>query len=220
MEKSIETIWQEGFLKNEALVAPKLNDLYNQKSIHIVDKFKRMYKINIIAIFVFAIFLLPLSYFTNMPYMGIPIFILFNVIIFFSRKFKKKLDKIDTSLNSFRYLNSFNEWINEMVSFNTKISRYLYPYVFLSMVAGFWFGSFGEDIPGEVFVNSLLEDYPNMIIVFGLPLAGIVGAIFIIAILAFFGGRIGMWDLNLVYGGIMKKLDQLLSEMEQLRAVN
>jgi len=40
MEKSIETIWKEGFLESDALVAPKLNDLYNQKSIHIVDKFK------------------------------------------------------------------------------------------------------------------------------------------------------------------------------------
>ena len=63
MKKSIETIWQEGFLNNEALVAPKLNDLYNQKSIHIVDKFKRMYKINIIAIIAFAFIILPLSYF-------------------------------------------------------------------------------------------------------------------------------------------------------------
>ena len=50
MEKSIETIWKEGFIKNDALVAPKLNDLYNQKSIDIVEKFKRMYKLNRIAI--------------------------------------------------------------------------------------------------------------------------------------------------------------------------
>lgn len=53
MEKSIETIWREGFLKSDALVAPKLNELYNQKSIHIVDKFKSMYRINLIAIVVF-----------------------------------------------------------------------------------------------------------------------------------------------------------------------
>jgi hypothetical protein len=31
MEKSIENIWKEGFLKNDALVAPTLNNLYNQK---------------------------------------------------------------------------------------------------------------------------------------------------------------------------------------------
>jgi hypothetical protein len=30
MEKSIETIWKEGFLKNDALIAPKINNLYTQ----------------------------------------------------------------------------------------------------------------------------------------------------------------------------------------------
>jgi len=218
MEKSIETIWKEGFLKNEALVAPKLNDLYNQKSIHIVDKFRRMYKINITAVLIFSIIVLPLSYFTNMPYMGIPMSILFSVVVFFSIKFKNKLDRIETSNNSYLYLSSFNNWVKEMVTFNTKMSRYLYPFVFLSMVMGFWFGSFGGDIPGEVFVNSLLENYPNMYLVFGIPLLMIAGAIFMITILAFFGGRIGNWDINLVYGGIIRKLDRMMSEMEDLRA--
>ena len=50
MEKSIETIWKEGFLKSDTLIAPKLNDLYNQKSKHVIDKFKRVFKINLIAI--------------------------------------------------------------------------------------------------------------------------------------------------------------------------
>ena len=218
MKNSIETIWQEGFLKNEALVAPKLNDLYNQKSIHIVDKFRRMYKINIMAIFVFALLILPFSYFTNIPYMGIPMFFLFSVMVIYSAKFKNKLDKIETSQNSYQYLSSFNMWIKEMVSFNTKMSRYLYPYVFLSMVIGFWFGSFGGDIPGEVFVNWLLEDYPNMNMVFGIPLLMLIGGIIMIVILAFFGGRIGKWDINLVYGRIIKKLDRMMSEMEDLKA--
>ena len=54
MERSIENIWKEGFRKSDALVAPKINNLYNQKSIHIIDKFKRMFKINLIAIAVFS----------------------------------------------------------------------------------------------------------------------------------------------------------------------
>jgi hypothetical protein len=46
MKKSIETIKKEGFLKSDALVAAKLNNLSNQKSIGIVDRFKGMYKTN------------------------------------------------------------------------------------------------------------------------------------------------------------------------------
>ena len=50
MEKSIESIWKEGFLQKNALVVPKLNNLYDKKSIHIIDKFKRMFKISSIVV--------------------------------------------------------------------------------------------------------------------------------------------------------------------------
>lgn len=219
MEKSIEKIWKEGFLENNALIAPKLNNLYTQKSIHIVDKFRRMYKINLIAIIAFAFFVLPLSFITKIPYMGIPMFFLFIAIAVINRKLGRELYKVNHSQNSYQYLNSFDLWIKELIKLNTKLSRYLYPYVFLSLIAGFWFGSIGGNIPGEEFVNSLVIDYPNIYMIFGLPLIGILGVIVIVGLLAFFGGMIGKWDLNLVYGGIIKKLKRLLTEMEELRAI-
>ena len=217
MEKSIETIWKEGFLTNDALVAPKLNDMYNQKSQHIIEKFKRMYRININAIIVFALLLLPFTYITNMPYMGIPMFFIFCFVIVFSLKFKKKLYTIETTQNSYQYLQSFNEWVKEMVSFNTKMSRYLYPTIFVALGLGFWFGSIGGDIPGEVFVSELLVEYPTMTVLFGLPLFMIIGGVVLISLLAYFGGKIGQFDLNLVYGRILRKLDEMLSDMEELR---
>jgi len=218
MEKSIESIWKEGFLTNDALIAPKINDMYNQKSLHIIEKFKRMYRININAIIVFALFLLPFAYLTNMPYMGIPMFFIFCFVIVFSLKFKKKLYTIETTQNSYQYLLSFNEWVKEMVSFNTKMSRYLYPAVFLSLAQGFWFGSIGGDIPGEEFVSELLVEYPNMTTLFGLPLFMIIGGVVLISLLAYFGGKIGQFDLNLVYGRILNKLDEMLVDMEELRS--
>ena len=218
MKKSIESIWKEGFLESDALIVPKINDLYNQKSAHLVDKFKRMYRTNINAIFIFAVLIIPFSYLTNIPYMGIPLFFLFSFVIYHSLKFKKKLDKIETSSNSYQYLNSFNEWVKEMIAFNTITSRFLYPYVFISMVLGFWFGSFGGDIPGEEFLSVLLSGYPEMTMVFGLPLIGIIIAFSVVSLLAYFGGRIGMYDLNLIYGGILKRLDNLIIEMDELRA--
>jgi len=218
MEKSIETIWKEGFLKKDALIAPKLNDLYNQKSIDIVDKFRRMYKINIVAIIVFALVLLPLATITNLLYMGIPMFFLFALMVFYSSKFYKRLNQISKNSNSYQYLKTFDNWTKEMVTFNTRLSRYLYPYIFLSMVAGFWFGSFGGNIPGNDFVNALLVDNPEMIMVFGIPLIGIILIVSIVALLTFFGGKIGQWDLNLVYGRILKRLNTLLADMDELRA--
>ena len=220
MEKSIETIWKEGFLKNDALIAPKINDLYNQKSIDIVDKFRRMYKINIIGIVLFAIILLPVSIVVKMPYMGIPMFFLFIFLSSFAVKFKNKLDEINNNLNSYQYLKTFDNWTKEMIDFNTKVSRFLYPFVFLSLVAGFWFGGFGGNIPGQDIVDKLLTKYPDMLMVFGIPLFVILGLIFGIAFLAYFGGRIGKWDLNIGYGRILRRLDTLLNDMEELRKSN
>ena len=220
MEKSIETIWKEGFLKSDALVAPKLNDLYNQKSIDIVDKFRRMYKINIIGVFLFALILLPVNIAVKIPYMGIPMFFLFIFIAIFGIKYKNKLDKINKNLNSYQYLKTFDDWTKDMIQFNTKMSRFLYPFVFLSLVAGFWFGGFGGDIPGQNLVDSMLVSNPDMLLVFGTPLFVILGLLFGVAFFAYFGGRIGKWDLNIVYGRILRRLDSLLKDMEELRATN
>jgi len=218
MEKSIETIWKEGFLKSDALVAPKLNDLYNQKSKHIVDKFKKMYQINRIAIAIFAVIIVPISFVTNIPYLGILMFIAFTVIIIVSGKFMKKLNNIMIGDNSYQYLNSFNGFIKELISTNAKLSRFFYPYIFIALILGFWFGGIGGNIPGDEVLSKLLLKYPDMHLVFGLPVFGVLGVLLIIFLLAFFGGKIGTWDLNLVYSGIIKKLDLLIKDMEELKA--
>ena len=217
MKKSIETIWKEGFLKKDALIAPKINDIYNKKSIDIVEKFKRMYRINIIAIVLFAFILLPITSITDMVYMGIPMFFLFMTITYFAIQFKNKLEKINKNTNSYDYLKTFDNWTKEMRSFNMKFSRILYPYVFLSMFAGFWLGGLGKPVQGEQFVTYLLGEFPNMIVVFGFPLVMLLAMLFIVVLLAIIGPKIGEWDLKIGYGRILKRLDSLLLDMEELR---
>ena len=217
MEKSIETIWKEGFIKNDALVAPKLNDLYNQKSIDIVEKFKRMYKINRIAIIAFAILIIPLSYVTGMIYMGIPMSLLFTAATFVAQKFSKQLDTIDKNTSSYEYLSSFDKWVKDMVAVNSKLSTFMYPYIFIAMALGFWFVDIEGTILGHMLINGIIAEFPNTFIVSGFPVLLLIPFILGIAILAFFGGRIGKTDINLVYRGILNKLKVLLSDMEELR---
>jgi hypothetical protein len=218
MEKSIETIWKEGFLKNDALVAPKLNDIYNQKSIDIVEKFKRMYKLNRIGIILFAIIIVPVSYITKMIYTGIPMAILFTFVSVVAAKFNKKLNTIDKNKSSYEYLNSFNIWIKNMVDVNSKLSTFIYPYIFVAVALGFWFIEVDGKILGDLFINGFISKFPSTPVVYGFPILLVIPFILIIGILAFFGGKIGKWDINLVYGRIIKRLDTLLSDMEELRA--
>ena len=217
MEKSIESIWKEGFVNDDKLIAPKVNDLFNQKSIDIVSKFKRMYKINVIGIVLFSFVVLPMSYFSNIPYMGIMMFFLFNLIIIVNRKTIFKLNKIDNSLNSYEYLLSFKNWTDELIAVNTKFSRFLYPYMFLALFFGFWCGSLGGDVPGDVAVKGFVSEFPNTPLVFGFPLVFIAIMLAIMLFLALVGGRIGKWDFNLGYGRIMRRLKTMIKDMEELK---
>jgi len=218
MEKSIESIWKEGFLKSDVLIAPKVNDIYNKRSEHIVDKFTRMFKINLVAIVVGSFFVVGMSYAVNIPYMGIGMFIIVNVLVVINKRLMKGLSKIDKNVNSFQYLKTFDNWMKEQTSVNEKFSRFLYPLIFLSMVSGFWFGGFGGDVPGDIMVNELLLSYPDLVLVFGIPLYIWLTGILITVLLAFFGGKIYRWDLNIVYGRVLRKLDEIIADMEELKS--
>jgi hypothetical protein len=218
MEKSIENIWKEGFLKSDALVAPKINNLYNQKSIHIIDKFKRMFKINLIAIVAFSFAFLVVSFIIGIPITGIIFFVTLSVLVFINKRLLNDLEKIDIGISSYKYLKAFNQWINKQVSINKRFSRFLYPIIFMSLVLGFWFKD-AEGMPlGERLVDEILVGFPDTYLIFGIPLIGIVIVAVILVLLFLVGGRIYKWDLNIVYGRIFKKLEELMTDIESLRS--
>ena len=218
MEKSIEDIWKEGFLKSDALVAPKINNLYNQKSIHIIDKFKRMFRINLIAIVAFSFIFLVISFLVGIPLMGAIFFVTLMVLVIINKRLLSGLDKIDKGVSSYQYLKAFNEWIQKQVTINKRMSTFLYPIVFMSFIIGFWFKD-AEGMPlGERLVDEVLYGFPDMYLIQGVPLIAIIVILLIVGLLAFFGGRIYQWDLNLVYGRVFKKLEELMADIESLRS--
>jgi len=218
MESSIENIWKEGFLKSDALVAPKINNLYNQKSIHIIDKFKRMFKINLIAIVAFSFIFLIVSFFVGIPITGAIFFVTLSVLVLINGKLLNDLEKIDMGVSSYKYLKAFNQWIKKQVAINEKMSRFLYPIIFISMILGFWFKDAEGMFLGKRLVNEVLIGFPDIYLIYGIPLIGIVIALLILVLLAFFGGRIYKWDLNIVYGRVFKKLEELMTDIESLRS--
>ncbi len=212
MEKSIESIWKQGFLDNNAMVAPKLNNLYNQKSIHVIDKFKRMFKINLNALVIFSFVVLIASFVVKIPVMGVLMFILFNVIVIINKKLFKSLNTIDKNVSSYLYLKSFDIWMKSQIAVNYKMSKYIYPYIFIAMVSGFWFSK-----PFQESLNEVLGNH-EVYYLYGIPMFWALAMLIIIILLAIFGGRIYTWDLNIVYGRVLKKLDELIADMEDLRA--
>jgi len=217
MEKSIEDIWKEGFLKGDALIAPKINNLYNKKSIDIIDKFKRMFKINLIATVVFAFVFLIVSFFNGIPLTGAIFFVTLIVLVIINKRLLDGLEKIDKGVSSYEYLKAFNNWIKKQVAINKRMSTFLYPIFFMSIVIGFWFND-AEGIPlGERLVGEVLYGFPDIYLIQGIPLIVIIVILLIVGLLAFFGGRIYLWDLNIIYGRVLKKLEELMADIEELK---
>lgn len=217
MEKSIENIWKEGFLKSDALVAPKINNLYNQKSIHIIDKFKRMFKINLIAIVAFSFIFLIVTFFLDLFITGIVFFITLTVLVLINKKLLNVLERINKGVSSYQYLKEFNQWIQKMIAINKRIATFMYPIIFLSLILGGWFKNAEGVRLGERLVNEVLIGFPDIYLIYGIPLIAIIVIVLIVGLLAFSGGRIYQWDLNIVYGRVFKKLEELMADIESLR---
>jgi hypothetical protein len=217
MEKSIENIWKEGFLKSDALVAQKINNLYNQKSKHITAKLERMFKINLIAIAVFSVVFLIAAINSGLPVIGISWFLIMSGLVIVNSRLMKGLTKINNQANSYEYLVSFNKWLQNQISINRKMAGLYYPLFFISIVVGFWFVD-AEGIPlGQRLVGEVLYGFPDIYMINGVPLFAIVFMAVVVGILALFGGRIYMWDVNLIYGRVFKKLEELMADIEELK---
>jgi hypothetical protein len=211
MEKSIETIWKQGFIESDALIAPKLNNLYNQKSKTIIDKLKRTMRVNLYFIVVIATMSLGLYTMLGIPYVGIFIFILFIGVYWLSIKQARAMKNIDASMNCYDYLKSFDTWVKKAISNNSKVMRFFYPLIFLASLMPIMHALKSGEVTSTAISNSGFH------LIYGIPtFVWIIS--FVLAILMYvFGGKIYQWDVNLFYGRILKKLEIMIAEMEKLQ---
>lgn len=217
MEKSIEQIWKEGFLKEANIKAPVIENLYSQKSVHIIDKFKRMFRINLIAVLAFSLFVLGMSFVLKIPLFGCLFSLGFFVVLGVNTKLFQGVKSIDKGANCFEYLTAFHNWVRYQVKINENMSRFLYPYFFMSIFLGMWFKVEEGSFVGVRFVSSLVAKNPDMTLVFGFPIFVIVLVVVALMILALLGPTIYRWDIGLIYGRIFAKLNDLVSDMETLK---
>jgi hypothetical protein len=176
-----------------------------------------MFKINLIAIVAFSFVFLIVSFFVGIPLMGAIFFVALSAVVIINTHLLNGLEKIHKGVSSYQYLKSFNQWIQNMILINKRLAVFLYPTIFMSLIIGFWFKD-AEGVPlGERLVSEVLYGFPDIYLIQGVPLIAIVVILLIIAVLAIFGGRVYQWDLNLVYGRVFKKLEELMADIESLR---
>ncbi len=210
MEHSIEHIWKNGFLKENALVAPKINDLYNQKSQNLITKIKRMMKLNMYIISFFAFVILLINFVLGFRYIGLIVFVLLLYIVFISKKQWDKMQEIDMGSNSYTYLKLFDNWLKNSIAENIKLMRVFYPVFFLTAISSILIAFRNEKITNEFFINS------EMYLVQGIPLVLILGALGVAGVISYYSDYIYQFDINLMYGKVFKKLKNTIADMEEL----
>ena len=209
MEKSIETVWKEGFLNTESLIAPKVNNLYDKKSMHIMAKFKKMFLNNIWGIIIGSFLLFTGAYFAGALIAGSIVLITMLYVAYSAHKELKNLEKIDKGLSSYLFLKSFKVWIDQSIERYGKMYRLVYPILILAFYFGIWFSDSLADVRQKVSEHSDLF--------FGLHLGTTIFVLTFALLMSIFSKTIHRKDVKTIYGGILNKLDSSLAEMEELR---
>jgi hypothetical protein len=212
MRKTIEATWREGFLSPDALVAPKVNDLYTRKSRHIVDRIQRMLRINEIAITIGAPIAWILLSAVGVPYTGAILWTALMGLLVVRRLYVAKFDAPDNSLDSYHYIKAFRGWLKDRMARSKRVQRHFYAVAFLAFAIGV-----GASAIGQLLIRLIVESNPDLRLVNGVPLVLIAGVAATAILVDLLGGVIFDFDVNLVYRSVFRKLDQMVAEMEELR---
>jgi hypothetical protein len=212
MRKTIEATWREGFLNPDALVAPKVNDLYTRKSMHIADRIQRMQRINEIAIVIGAPVMWAFLSAVGIPYTGAIICMAWVGLLVVRRLYVAKFDAPETSLDSYQYLKAFQRWLKDRLAWGRRVQRHLYGVTFLALAIGIV-----ASASGQLVIRTIVESNPDVRLVNGVPLVLIAGVVATTIAVDLLGGVIFDFDVNTVYRSVFRKLDQMVAEMEELR---
>jgi len=153
MEKSIESIWKEGFLNENSLVAPKINDLYNQKSRHMVYRVQRMFRINFKIVIMMAIVFPVVYYFIDAVWQGLAASVLLLLTAWYNKRQIDDISTLDQGATSLDYLKSLDRWYKDMILKGEKMARLSYPLYLLIGLSTIWSAWEKEGMSSKVAKN-------------------------------------------------------------------
>lgn len=212
MTKSIELMWKEGFVNEVDLSAPRVNDLYNRKSQNIVDKLQNMFAINTKALIGGGVGMFIGMSLIGAPFLGLYICCLLVPLYMIAKKELKKLVNLSKGQCSYDYLMSFNDWLKGSIKVYSAYYKMFYPLFFLGMAIQGMLSNVGAKL-----IALLGETFPTDTMIMGQPYYILLVLALGTLIFARFAEAIYQWDLNIVYGRQFKKLEELISDMEELR---
>ena len=207
MEKSIETIWKKGFFEETPVNIPKINDLYNRKSIHLIDKLLRTLQVDLWSLIPVTVLVTGwLFYQSESLLIGLATALCCLLLFFMGRTKVEQLKKLDKGTNCYQYLNDVKSWIKETVSFYTKVMAIGGP-LFVLFVH-FVLMNISTDHAFSQVYDKLGTDGTFWFIGLSLLVTAILGV------------SVYRLSVKAVYGTTLHKIDTLIEDMSELRKQN
>ena len=208
MENSIENIWKQGFLKESSLVAPQVNDLYNQKSIHVVDRIKQKMKSNRNLVLIMALFVTITYFFMGALWEGLAISLLFLFRLWYGKQVRNSAPILDQGATSYDYIKSFDMWLKYILSKNEIVARVTNTLVVPLAMSATWTAWSKAGV-----ILKWTQKHPDL----NIPLIAIIITIVLTIPAFYFSAKINKFDIRLVYGRLFDRLEETIADMEKLK---
>lgn len=202
MEKSIESVWQNGFLDADELKVPKIKNLYNRKSTLVIGKIKKTHKLHLllreISATIWVVILALSGHITTAIVTGT----LFRLMNNYYNSILKPLKLINKSKNSYDYLTTFRNKLHEITTKKLLFMGIICPLIYILFM--------------YIFYNELGTYEKNIKNLFGTLNNGsiLLYSYIVISITMFL---IAYLSEKAIYRNSLKKLDEIIADMEELR---
>lgn len=199
MEKSIKTIWKEGFEAETKLTAPAIANLYDKKSKLITQKINKRTKKDNLSLLPVALVISAILVFMGEYFLAVYNAILLVVLFFVNKKMLNDLKSIHIQDKTYDYLINYKKQVKKIIKSSTWIAGLGFPMV---IIPAYWV--FFQDTK----VMLKLEQMDSI-----LAIMLVVGLVLLFSIVAISGYKLSN---KIVYGNLLERLESTIEDMEEL----
>lgn len=204
MEKSIEKRWNEAFVDEQSLIAPKINDIYNKKSKSVINKIRRTYEFDNKGLLPMAGIVVIGGIFLSETIIAAYGAFLILSLYFFNTRLLKRFKTIDVKSDNLTYLKNYRSVINSVSKATKKLFIFAIPLAIVSIFA------LAYGIKEQSFLSNYISSETSFL--------GILGVGLMVAIAtAMIGYFVYTISTKVLYHSLISKLDNIIKEMEELK---
>ncbi|NVK09383.1 MAG: hypothetical protein HWD89_10035 [Tenacibaculum sp.] len=204
MEKSIEKRWNEAFVNEQSLIAPKINDIYNQKSKSVINKIRRTYEFDNKGLLPMAVIVVIGGILLSETIIAAYGAFLILSLYFFNTRLLKRFKTIDVKSDNLTYLKNYRRVINSVSKATKKLFIFAIPLAIVSIFA------LAYGVKEQSFLSNYISSETSFI--------GILSVGFMVAIAtAMIGYFVYTISTKVLYHSLISKLDDIIKELEELK---